>query len=200
MWKFVFLFMDLLENWLPAGCGGWLGWLGACLGLGLGVRAGLAGWPWRGGRAVGVAPGPVVRCADCAAVLSRGAAARKLAALCHGQSSAQTAAPSLMWKCACRRTRPTACAPRHRPSRLPHGPPATPVRRRVGVPSSALRKLEQLDWSAVLEDLRVPPGNRLEALTGDRKGQHSIRVNDQWRVCFVWTPEGPRDVEIVDYH
>ena len=64
----------------------------------------------------------------------------------------------------------------------------------------ALRKLEQLDWSLVLDDLRVPPGNRLEALKGNRKGQHSIRVNDQWRVCFVWTSEGAKDVEIVDYY
>lgn len=52
----------------------------------------------------------------------------------------------------------------------------------------------------VLEDLRVPPGNQLEALKGDRKGQYSIRINDQWRVCFVWTVEGPKNVEIVDYH
>jgi len=51
-----------------------------------------------------------------------------------------------------------------------------------------------------LDDLRVPPGNQLEVLKGNRKGQHSIRVNDQWRVCFVWTPEGPKGVEIVDYH
>ena len=51
-----------------------------------------------------------------------------------------------------------------------------------------------------LQDLRVPPGNRLEALSGDREGQHSIRVNDQWRVCFVWTEAGAEDVEIVDYH
>ena len=64
----------------------------------------------------------------------------------------------------------------------------------------ALRGLEQLDWSAVLDDLRVPPGNRLEALKDDRRGQHSIRINDQWRVCFVWTAEGPHDVEIVGYH
>lgn len=64
----------------------------------------------------------------------------------------------------------------------------------------ARRKLEQLDWSARLDDLRVPPGNRLEALRGKRKGQHSIRVNDQWRICFVWTADGPKDVEIVDYH
>ena len=74
------------------------------------------------------------------------------------------------------------------------------VRRWISVERPALRKLEQLDWSSVLQDLRVPPGNQLEALKGNRKGQHSIRVNDQWRVCFVWTPEGPKDVEIVDYH
>lgn len=74
------------------------------------------------------------------------------------------------------------------------------VARWVNVERPALRKLEQLDWAAVLEDLRVPPGNQLEALKGDRKGQHSIRVNDQWRVCFVWTEQGPMDVEIVDYH
>ena len=64
----------------------------------------------------------------------------------------------------------------------------------------ALRKLRMLDAARVLTDLRVPPGNRLETLKGDRLGQHSVRVNDQWRVCFVWTPEGPKDVEIVDYH
>ena len=64
----------------------------------------------------------------------------------------------------------------------------------------ALRKLAQLDWSLVLDDLKVPPGNGLEALTGDRKGQHSIRINQQWRVCFVWTADGAADVEIVDYH
>ncbi|MBK7687223.1 MAG: type II toxin-antitoxin system RelE/ParE family toxin [Rhodocyclaceae bacterium] len=74
------------------------------------------------------------------------------------------------------------------------------VRRWVNVERPALRKLEQLDWAMVLEDLRVPPGNQLEALKGNRKGQHSIRVNDQWRVCFVWTVEGPKNVEIVDYH
>jgi proteic killer suppression protein len=51
-----------------------------------------------------------------------------------------------------------------------------------------------------LRDLRAPPGNRLEALSGDRTGQHSIRINDQWRICFVWTREGAVDVEIVDYH
>ena len=62
------------------------------------------------------------------------------------------------------------------------------------------RKLRMLHRAEKLEDLRVPPGNRLELLKGDRKGQHSIRVNDQWRVCFVWTDEGPENVELVDYH
>ena len=74
------------------------------------------------------------------------------------------------------------------------------VKRWVNIERSALRKLAQLDWSAVLEDLQVPPGNGLEALKNDRKGQHSIRINEQWRVCFVWTAEGPTNVEIVDYH
>jgi proteic killer suppression protein len=74
------------------------------------------------------------------------------------------------------------------------------VRRWIKVERSALRKLEQLDWSSILEDLRVLPGNHLEALKGSRRGQHSIRINDQWRVCFVWTRDGPKDVEIVDYH
>ena len=64
----------------------------------------------------------------------------------------------------------------------------------------ALRKLVMLDAAEVLDDLRVPPGNRLEAMKGDRAGQHSIRINQQWRICFVWTPAGPEDVEIVDYH
>lgn len=62
------------------------------------------------------------------------------------------------------------------------------------------RKLGYLNAAVTLNDLRAPPGNRLEALRGDRQGQHSIRVNDQWRICFVWTPEGPKDVEFVDYH
>jgi toxin HigB-1 len=62
------------------------------------------------------------------------------------------------------------------------------------------RKLAQLEAAVSLESLRAPPGNRLEALQGDRKGQHSIRINDQWRVCFVWTTQGPSHVEIVDYH
>ena len=57
-----------------------------------------------------------------------------------------------------------------------------------------------LDAAVDLRDSRSPPGNRLEALERDRKGQHSIRINDQWRVCFRWTPQGPEDVEIVDYH
>lgn len=64
----------------------------------------------------------------------------------------------------------------------------------------AARKLEQLDSVGLLEDLRIPPGNRLEALSRDRKGQFSIRINEQYRVCFVWTEEGPDHVEIVDYH
>lgn len=64
----------------------------------------------------------------------------------------------------------------------------------------ATRKLAQLDAAETLEFLSSPPGNRLEALAGDRKGQHSIRINDQWRVCFRWTKTGPTDVEIVDYH
>ncbi|MBS0436618.1 MAG: type II toxin-antitoxin system RelE/ParE family toxin [Proteobacteria bacterium] len=64
----------------------------------------------------------------------------------------------------------------------------------------AERKLAQLHAAQTLAFLRSPPGNCLEALKGDRKGQHSIRVNDQWRVCFVWTGAGPTNVEIVDYH
>ena len=64
----------------------------------------------------------------------------------------------------------------------------------------AARKLEQLNAATVLETLRVPPGNRLEALSHDRRGQHSIRVNDQWRVCFIWRDGAAWEVEIVDYH
>ena len=74
------------------------------------------------------------------------------------------------------------------------------VRRWVNIERPALRKLALLDWSANLDDLKVPPGNFLEALKGDRKGQHSVRINQQWRVCFVWTEEGAMNVEIVDYH
>jgi proteic killer suppression protein len=62
------------------------------------------------------------------------------------------------------------------------------------------RKLDQLDSAEQLDDLRIPAGNRLEALTGNRKGQYSIRINEQYRICFVWTADGPSDVEIVDYH
>ena len=65
---------------------------------------------------------------------------------------------------------------------------------------AALRKLAMLDAARELRDLSAPPGNRLESLHGDRKGQHSIRINDQWRICFVWTDKGPEHVEIVDYH
>lgn len=64
----------------------------------------------------------------------------------------------------------------------------------------AARKLDQLDSAARLEDLRLPPGNRLEALSGNRSGQYNIRINDQYRICFMWIPEGPTAVEIVDYH
>lgn len=64
----------------------------------------------------------------------------------------------------------------------------------------AVRKLTQLDAAQTLDFLRSPPGNRLEALKGDRQGQYSIRINDQYRICFVWTEAGPAEVEIVDYH
>ena len=73
-------------------------------------------------------------------------------------------------------------------------------RRFRSVASVAERKLAQLDAALTLDFLRSPPGNRLEALKSDRAGQHSVRVNDQWRVCFVWTPAGPVEVEIVDNH
>ena len=74
------------------------------------------------------------------------------------------------------------------------------VRRFAGFELVARRKLRQLEIAARLDDLRIPPGNRLEAMRGDRAGQHSIRINDQFRVCFRWTPAGPQHVEIVDYH
>ena len=74
------------------------------------------------------------------------------------------------------------------------------VKRFEGIEAVARRKLRQLEIAGRLDDLRVPPGNRLEALRGDRAGQHSIRVNDQYRVCFRWTNAGAEDVEIVDYH
>lgn len=73
-----------------------------------------------------------------------------------------------------------------------------------GFPADLVRRtramLSAMDAAASLEDLRFPPGNHLEALKGDRAGEHSVRINDQWRICFVWTDQGPRDVEIVDYH
>ncbi len=70
----------------------------------------------------------------------------------------------------------------------------------VNIEAVARRKLRQLEIAGRLADLRVPPGNRLEALKRERLGQHSLRVNDQFRVCFPWTDAGPADVEIVDYH
>jgi proteic killer suppression protein len=75
-----------------------------------------------------------------------------------------------------------------------------PVGRFSAIEAVARRKLRQLDIAGRLEDLRVPPGNRLEALKGDRAGKHSIRVNRQFRVCFRWTAAGPAEVEVVDYH
>lgn len=80
-----------------------------------------------------------------------------------------------------------------RGSRCPRGFPPDLFQR-------AKRKLFMLDAASELIDLTVLPGNRLEALAGDRRGQHSIRINDQWRVCFRWTNRGPENVEIVDYH
>ncbi|MGB9591446.1 MAG: type II toxin-antitoxin system RelE/ParE family toxin [Candidatus Kryptoniota bacterium] len=79
----------------------------------------------------------------------------------------------------------------------------TPAARSVcpnGIWKIAARKLDQLDSVSALAELRIPPNNRLEALSGDRKGQYSIRINDQYRICFVWTDKGPDQVEIVDYH
>ena len=74
------------------------------------------------------------------------------------------------------------------------------VRRFVNIESAAMRKLAILHRAVLLDDLRVPPGNRLEALSGDRKGQHNIRINQQWRLCFVWSEARATEVEIVDYH
>lgn len=74
------------------------------------------------------------------------------------------------------------------------------VRRFEGIKDVARRKLDMLHAAGQLGDLRVPTGNRLEPLRGDRKGQYSIRINDQWRACFVWTPEGPADVEITKHY
>ena len=74
------------------------------------------------------------------------------------------------------------------------------VARFVNIEAVAQRKLQQLHAATALEFLRIPPGNRLEALSGDRQGQHSIRINEQWRVCFAWREGHAHDVEIVDYH
>jgi proteic killer suppression protein len=74
------------------------------------------------------------------------------------------------------------------------------VKRFAGIERQARRKLDLLNAAQELRDLAAVPGNRLEALAGGRRGQHSIRMNDQWRICFVWTREGPAHVEIVDYH
>jgi proteic killer suppression protein len=73
-------------------------------------------------------------------------------------------------------------------------------KRFANIAAVALRRLDYMDAAVVLSDLRSPPGNHLEALKGDRAGQHSIRINDQWRICFVWTEAGPTRVEICDYH
>ncbi|WP_454065001.1 type II toxin-antitoxin system RelE/ParE family toxin [Candidatus Nitrospira salsa] len=69
-----------------------------------------------------------------------------------------------------------------------------------GCKKAAERKLEILDNAEEIADLLVPPGNQLEKLSGDRKGQYSVRINNQWRICFVWKKDGPHDVEITDYH
>jgi proteic killer suppression protein len=74
------------------------------------------------------------------------------------------------------------------------------VRRFGNIETVARRKLRQLEIAGRLDDLKVPPGNRLEALKGERSGQYSIRINDKWRVCFNWDEDGAEDVEIVDYH
>ena len=74
------------------------------------------------------------------------------------------------------------------------------VRQFSAIEKQAVRKLDMVHHASDLSDLRAPPANRLEALSGDRKGQYSIRINDQWRICFRWTKEGPEHVEIVDYH
>ena len=74
------------------------------------------------------------------------------------------------------------------------------VRRFRAFERVAYRKIKYLMAAKTLDDLRVPPGNKLESLKGDRKGQHSIRINDQWRICFVWSDGGAENVEIVDYH
>lgn len=74
------------------------------------------------------------------------------------------------------------------------------TRRWASIKAVAERKLMQLQAAEALQDLKSPPGNQLESLAGDRSGQYSIRINQQWRLCFRWTDEGPAEVEIVDYH
>jgi proteic killer suppression protein len=74
------------------------------------------------------------------------------------------------------------------------------VRQFSGIEKAAVRKLDMLHQARDLADVLAPPGNRLERLAGNRRGQHAIRINDQWRICFIWTKEGPDHVEIVDYH
>jgi proteic killer suppression protein len=74
------------------------------------------------------------------------------------------------------------------------------TRRFRNIEAAAMRKLAMLSRAGSLHDLRAPPGNRLEAVGGDRKGQHRIRINQKWRVCFIWSDSGPAQVEIVDYH
>ena len=76
----------------------------------------------------------------------------------------------------------------------------TPRRFPANLQRAAERRLKALQAAQTLEDLRIPPSHRLEALRGDRAGQHSIRINRQWRICFVWKTDGAHDVEIVDYH
>jgi proteic killer suppression protein len=84
---------------------------------------------------------------------------------------------------------------------LYHGSAARRARRfPPDIVKASLRKLDMLAAAMVLEDLRVPPGKRLEALKGELKGRHSIRVNDQWRIVFRWTPQGPAEVRLIDYH
>lgn len=83
-----------------------------------------------------------------------------------------------------------------------YGRPTKAARKTLPEPlwRQASKKLDAIDSAGLLDDLLIPPGNRLEALKGDRRGQHSIRINNQYRICFRWTEAGPEDVEVVDYH
>ncbi|MEN8148203.1 MAG: type II toxin-antitoxin system RelE/ParE family toxin [Planctomycetota bacterium] len=83
-----------------------------------------------------------------------------------------------------------------------HGHPSRKARGLLpaALMETAARRLDHLDSAVTLEDLRIPPGNRLKALRGDRRGQHSLRINDQYRICFRWSRSGPKDVQITDYH